>query len=1322
MQNTTQKTTERNIFRSIGERPGASRTLVDKQLLGVLRTDRSHTEAGGERNRLGKQHVRSGWENKRSRTQEAPEKQRGSVFDRLKATQPNSTLRDSIEPFSASSASIGEGSPTAVEDNSGQGPKQRSRGPPKIPLKGPGRTTAVELDSQRDSSIVGSIAFSSTRPGPTSCSPAPAKQKASGKPKAGVSLQERTPTPPRDHREVYPVPSNVERFLRKFRSILPAKNILSSSSPDHVTRSTMRTYFQFVTTPTADTPGTTLVLHFQDRRYLFGHVAEGTQRAFIQQGVKSVKVQDIFLTGKTEWATTGGLIGMILTMADHRDSMMKALADQARQIAIKAEQKARARGDNQAADAIIKEAEKAANESGLTSSFTLHGDANLAHSLASARKFVFRRGMPLDINDWDDAGQRDLEKPAWSDSNIRVWPMPIHPKKIENSIPPPTSPRKRSYDDFHESSSSIRKSSDVSMSDGTDPSTLRSDAETTGRVSPRTSPKEDQEARKNIVKEMFNSAWRMDALIEVPLKDVKMPASIFIRRPENGNRIAPYIGPKPGDDEPLPDITVMVRRPWPGALVQKLPPAKPSTVALSYIIRDYPQRGKFLPQKALELGVKNKPLWGKLSNMENVTLDDGRVITPEMVLEPTKPGSGMAIVDLPSEDYVEDLIKRPEWSLGSVMDCVGTIVWILGSGVAAVPALQKFMEERKHINHIISSTDICPNHLAMDSAAAATMRLNQVDPRRYPVPVHDNLALPQKGFRNSRPVNLSASVIPAQRGLKIQLEPTHEVLRDEIVPTLDTAQVLAQTPPSVLRIAKQARDELEKPDVKRDYRDVQKDMPSKDAEIITLGTGSQSPSKYRNVSGIALKVPGHGNYILDCGENTLGQLKRVFTAEEYKDFFDNLKMIWISHLHADHHLGLVSLIRAWYDHVYGGSDPTTSNPSSDIRASLAAYPASALLQDKRLVVASEGDMMNFLADYSSMEDFGYDKIVPLRVEGSYQPTAHNTRMSWNDTRLGFDTKDPALNQAMKIVTGLESLQTTFVPHCRNSQGVALTFSNGFKVTYSGDCRPCSGLVKIGKGSTVLIHEATFDDELQGDAKAKKHSTTSEALGVGLSMGARRILLTHFSQRYQKIPVMSNIGELQYELEDNTAAQDADANVPVVEETAADSTEAAPQPEKRAPSPSQHLLSRTRTSPKNIGDVKVGVAFDYMRVKVGEIAHLERFTPALLKLYEVGRVDEELGRLRQQDDDEDDSSNNGKTKNSNKNKKKNKYNNNSKTGGKAGSGGGGGSQNDQQASSSKADKQVKKDAKRRQKMVEHSHRKEEEVAKRAEAQKMDVDRK
>merc|ERR1711939_114046 len=45
----------------------------------------------------------------------------------------------------------------------------------------------------------------------------------------------------------------------------------------------MKSWVQILSTPTADTPGTTLLLHFDNKRYLIGDVAEGTQRAAIQR-------------------------------------------------------------------------------------------------------------------------------------------------------------------------------------------------------------------------------------------------------------------------------------------------------------------------------------------------------------------------------------------------------------------------------------------------------------------------------------------------------------------------------------------------------------------------------------------------------------------------------------------------------------------------------------------------------------------------------------------------------------------------------------------------------------------------------------------------------------------------------------------------------------------------------------------------------------------------------------------------------------------------------------------------------------------------------
>jgi ribonuclease BN (tRNA processing enzyme) len=61
------------------------------------------------------------------------------------------------------------------------------------------------------------------------------------------------------------------------------------------------------------------------------------------------------------------------------------------------------------------------------------------------------------------------------------------------------------------------------------------------------------------------------------------------------------------------------------------------------------------------------------------------------------------------------------------------------------------------------------------------------------------------------------------------------------------------------------------------------------------------------------------------------------------------------------------------------------------------------------------------------------------------------------------------------------------------------------------------------GCTILIHEATFEDSAGGARNAfeKGHSTVDEACLVATRMGARNTLLTHFSARYPKVPVLKH---------------------------------------------------------------------------------------------------------------------------------------------------------------------------------------------------------
>lgn len=63
------------------------------------------------------------------------------------------------------------------------------------------------------------------------------------------------------------------------------------------------------------------------------------------------------------------------------------------------------------------------------------------------------------------------------------------------------------------------------------------------------------------------------------------------------------------------------------------------------------------------------------------------------------------------------------------------------------------------------------------------------------------------------------------------------------------------------------------------------------------------------VSSTHLEVPGHGGILLDAGEGTLGQLARLCGPENVINVLSNLKCIFISHLHADHHSGLTSLLK-----------------------------------------------------------------------------------------------------------------------------------------------------------------------------------------------------------------------------------------------------------------------------------------------------------------------------------------------------------------------------------------------------------------------------
>ena len=770
-------------------------------------------------------------------------------------------------------------------------------------------------------------------------------------------------------------------------------------------RSRMLCYIQFITTPTSDTPGTALILHFDDKRYIIGNVHEGLQRACLEMKVRALHAKDIFITGRTEWRSVGGLLGMILTFADQS---IASAASKAGTLRLRAERrvmrqseeeqrreknpKSKSIADGSSSQATHTIAESQSGEEDPT--MRLHGGPNLSHTLATARSFIFRKGMPVNV--FEHGGERKDVKdtdedwePTWSDKRVQVWAMPIRPSDVSEVSEDlkPESPRKRGLGEFMTGKRPTRLDVLDQWMDTSAPSDVQVE--------------QDQKIRELAITQMFSSLWSRDNLIETPLRNVKTPAALYVRDPVT-KEFTRYEGPMPDGTSPLPEINVWVREAWPGASINHLPPAKRSSTAMSYIIRSQKMRGKFDAAAAREKNVPSGPLWSALASGSSVWSTDGSLVTPEMVIGPSKEGNGVAVIDLPSREYVHDLVSRPEWRAAKVTDGVVAIIWILGPGVVQDKTLLKFIEGQSKVQHIFSSPEHCPDYLSMTSAACTAIRLHQIDPARYVIPVHNN-AVPSEPDELSdagktAPEDSDRAFRPAKRGLTIKLQPKFSITEDAIVPFLNTAQIVRETSGDVLDLSQSARQEISASAVHGEALD--QNLPSPDAEIVCLGTGSALPSQHRNVSATLLRVPGSGSYLMDCGENTLGQLKRMYTAPELAEVFRDLKLIWISHLHADHHLGLTSVVKAWYQEVHGKDEvkrprPTLSEQTLD--------PGRFLKDDRRLFIVGNGPMIKWLEEYSSVEDFGYDQLVPLvslpaKISDGVKASSD---LEWNDTNVGF---------------------------------------------------------------------------------------------------------------------------------------------------------------------------------------------------------------------------------------------------------------------------------------------------------------------------------
>jgi ribonuclease Z len=271
--------------------------------------------------------------------------------------------------------------------------------------------------------------------------------------------------------------------------------------------------------------------------------------------------------------------------------------------------------------------------------------------------------------------------------------------------------------------------------------------------------------------------------------------------------------------------------------------------------------------------------------------------------------------------------------------------------------------------------------------------------------------------------------------------------------------------------------------------------------ITFLGTAAARPTVGRNVSSLVVQREGE-LLMFDCGEGTQRQMMRYGTGFALDDIF-------FSHLHADHFLGIIGLLRTL----------GLQGREEAMRLWTPAGTEEILRQAVELGV----DRVTFPVDIRGLEpgetvDRGAYDIVPFRTSHTGRSLGYTLV---EHPRLGRFDPDRARELGIPEgpLWGKLHHGETIEFDGRNvpASEVVGPPRSGRRLVYSGDTRPIAATAEAAAGADLLIHEATFATDESERAVATGHSTARDAASRAREAGVVRLALTHFSPRYADDP-------------------------------------------------------------------------------------------------------------------------------------------------------------------------------------------------------------
>lgn len=276
-------------------------------------------------------------------------------------------------------------------------------------------------------------------------------------------------------------------------------------------------------------------------------------------------------------------------------------------------------------------------------------------------------------------------------------------------------------------------------------------------------------------------------------------------------------------------------------------------------------------------------------------------------------------------------------------------------------------------------------------------------------------------------------------------------------------------------------------------------------DLIFLGTSSGTPTKSRNVSGVALlEDQGKGWYLIDCGEATQHQLLHTPLT------LHGLRAVFITHVHGDHCYGLPGLL--------------ASAGMARRQEPLEIIAPKAIEGWIRATLEMSQSWLPYELKFHATEALDGWSSSRMRVEA----TALSHRVpSWGysftetrpDPSLDIDKLDrDGIPRGPLWGELMHGRDVAYEGRTLLSEDYLLFNRAPSRVVIAGDNDRPELLRDTCQGAQLLVHEATYTQAIAEAGKADfGHSTAAQVAAFAASVKLPHLVLTHFSARYQGAP-------------------------------------------------------------------------------------------------------------------------------------------------------------------------------------------------------------